>query len=205
MCRIEAFLNGRLTEHGCQRPEGLFAEVNKRMNAALDHVPPRIRAACAPGRASVTILDSVQVEAYGSKMPLNQLAGLSVPEPTLIVAQPFDPSQLGAIEKAIRAAGPRPEPGQRRQGRAHPAAVAHRRAPQGAVAARAQARRRGTQQRPPGAPRRQRSAEEAAEGSRDLRRRREEGPRRGAEDHRRAHQARSTICRRRRTPSCSDE
>src|SRR3954466_1275510 len=37
-------------------------------------------------------------------MPLNQLAGLSVPEPTLILAQPFDPSQLGAIEKAIRAA-----------------------------------------------------------------------------------------------------
>ena len=47
------------------------------------------------GRASVTILDSVHVEAYGSRMPLNQVAGLSVPEPTLIVAQPFDPSQLG--------------------------------------------------------------------------------------------------------------
>ena len=46
------------------------------------------------------------MDAYGSKMPLNQLAGLSVPEPTLIVAQPFDPSQLGAIEKAIRASGP---------------------------------------------------------------------------------------------------
>ncbi len=59
--------------------------------------------ACAPGRASVTILDGVHVEAYGTKMPLNQLASLSVPEPTLIVAQPFDPSQLGAIEKAIRA------------------------------------------------------------------------------------------------------
>jgi ribosome recycling factor len=56
------------------------------------------------GRASVTILDSVHVDAYGTKMPLNQLAGLSIPEPTLIVAQPFDPSQLGAIEKAIRAA-----------------------------------------------------------------------------------------------------
>ena len=56
------------------------------------------------GRASVTILDGVHVEAYGSKMPLNQVAGLSIPEPTLIVAQPFDPSQLGAIEKAIRAA-----------------------------------------------------------------------------------------------------
>src|SRR5204863_8872801 len=45
------------------------------------------------------------VEAYGAKVPLNQVAGLSIPEPTLIVAQPFDPSQIGAIEKAIRAAG----------------------------------------------------------------------------------------------------
>jgi ribosome recycling factor len=51
----------------------------------------------------VAILDSVHVDAYGSKMPLNQLAGLSIPEPSLIVAQPFDPSLLGAIEKAIRA------------------------------------------------------------------------------------------------------
>src|SRR5204863_4058081 len=51
-----------------------------------------------------TLLDAVFVEAYGSRMPLNQLAGLSIPEPSLIVAQPFDPSQLGAIEKAIRAA-----------------------------------------------------------------------------------------------------
>ena len=49
------------------------------------------------------MLDSVHVEAYGSKMPLNQVAALSVPEPTLIVAQPFDPSLMGAIEKAIRA------------------------------------------------------------------------------------------------------
>src|SRR5690349_18909138 len=82
--------------------KGLFAEVNKRMNAAMDHVKHEL-AGVRTGRASVTILDSVHVEAYGSKMPLNQLAGLSIPEPTLIVAQPFDPSQLGAIEKAIRA------------------------------------------------------------------------------------------------------
>ena len=47
----------------------------------------------------------MHVEAYGTKVPLNQVAGLSIPEPTLIVAQPFDPSQIGAIEKAIRAAG----------------------------------------------------------------------------------------------------
>jgi ribosome recycling factor len=81
----------------------LYAEVNKRMKVSLDHVRHEL-AGVRSGRASVTILDSVHVEAYGSRMSLNQLAGLSIPEPTLIVAQPFDPSQLGAIEKAIRAA-----------------------------------------------------------------------------------------------------
>jgi ribosome recycling factor len=84
--------------------KGLFAEVNKRMHAAIEHLQHEF-AGVRTGRASVTILDGVQVEAYGSKMPLNQVAGLSIPEPTLIVAQPFDPSQLGAIEKAIRSAG----------------------------------------------------------------------------------------------------
>ena len=82
--------------------KGLFAEVNKRMNAATDHVRHEL-GGVRTGRASVTILDSVYVDAYGSKMPLNQLAGLSIPEPSLIVAQPFDPTLLGAIEKAIRA------------------------------------------------------------------------------------------------------
>jgi ribosome recycling factor len=84
--------------------KGLFGEVSKRMKAAIDHLQHEF-AGVRTGRASVTILDGVHVEAYGSKMPLNQIAGLSIPEPTLIVAQPFDPSQLGAIEKAIRAAG----------------------------------------------------------------------------------------------------
>ena len=83
---------------------GLFAEVSKRMHAAIDHLQHEF-AGVRTGRASVTILDGVHVDAYGSKMPLNQVAGLSIPEPTLIVAQPFDPSQLGAIEKAIRSAG----------------------------------------------------------------------------------------------------
>jgi ribosome recycling factor len=82
--------------------KGLFVEVSKRMNVALDHVKHEL-AGVRTGRASVGILDSVHVDAYGSRMPLNQVAGLSVPEPALIVAQPFDPSQLGAIEKAIRA------------------------------------------------------------------------------------------------------
>ena len=56
------------------------------------------------GRASVGILDSVRVDAYGTQMPLNQVATLSVPEPTLIVAHPFDANQIGAIERAIQSA-----------------------------------------------------------------------------------------------------
>src|SRR6476619_310850 len=81
--------------------KGLIAEVNKRMNSTLEHVRHEL-AGVRTGRASVTILDSVHVEAYGAHMPLNQVASLSIPEPTLIVAQPFDPSLMGAIEKAIR-------------------------------------------------------------------------------------------------------
>ena len=83
--------------------KGLFAEVKKRMDAQIEHVRREL-GGVRTGRASVTILDTVHVEAYGSSMPVNQVASLSVPEPTMIVAQPFDPSLLGAIEKAIRAA-----------------------------------------------------------------------------------------------------
>jgi ribosome recycling factor len=82
--------------------KGLYAECTKRMGTTIEHLRHEL-AGVRTGRASVTILDPVHVDAYGSKMPLNQLASLSVPEPTMIVAQPFDPSQLGAIEKAIRA------------------------------------------------------------------------------------------------------
>ena len=113
--------------------KGLFAEVNKRMDAALEHVKHEL-GGVRTGRASVTILDHVQVEAYGSKMPINQVASLSVPEPTLIVAQPFDPVADGRARKGDPDLGPRPESRQRRQGGAHSDSVAHRRAPEGAVA-----------------------------------------------------------------------
>jgi ribosome recycling factor len=81
--------------------KGLSAEVKKRMDAQMEHVR-REFSGVRTGRASVTILDTVHVEAYGSHMPLNQVASLSIPEPTLIVAQPFDPSLMSAIEKAVR-------------------------------------------------------------------------------------------------------
>ena len=83
--------------------KGLFGEVKKRMDGHIEHVRREL-AGVRTGRASVNLLDSVQVEAYGSLMPLNQVASLSVPESTLIVAQPFDPSLMGTIEKAIRSA-----------------------------------------------------------------------------------------------------
>ena len=54
------------------------------------------------GRASISLLDHIMVEYYGTPTPLNQVATLSVPEPTLITAQPWDMSVLPAIEKAIR-------------------------------------------------------------------------------------------------------
>jgi ribosome recycling factor len=81
--------------------KSLAAEVKKRMDAQLEHVR-REFSGVRTGRASVTILDTVHVEAYGSNMPLNQVASLSIPEPTMIVAQPFDPTLMGAVEKAIR-------------------------------------------------------------------------------------------------------
>ncbi len=56
------------------------------------------------GRASLGILDPVRVDYYGTPTPLNQVANLSVPDPTLIVIQPWDPSLISAIEHAIQKA-----------------------------------------------------------------------------------------------------
>lgn len=81
--------------------KGLNAEVKKRMDGAIEHVRKEL-SGLRSGRASVSLLDPVQVEAYGTSMPIVQVASLSVPEPTLIVAQPFDPSLLSALEKAIQ-------------------------------------------------------------------------------------------------------
>ena len=83
--------------------KGMFSEIKTRMDVAIDRVR-RDMASVRTGRASVTILDGIQVEAYGSRVPINQVATLSVPEPAMLIAQPFDPSTLKAIEKAIGSA-----------------------------------------------------------------------------------------------------
>ncbi len=82
--------------------KSLYADLKKRMDQVIDHLRHDL-AGVRTGRATINILDPVHVDAYGSRMPLNQVATLSVPDPMTIVAQPFDPSLLGAIEKAIRA------------------------------------------------------------------------------------------------------
>ena len=67
--------------------KSLSVEVKKRMDASIEHVRREL-SGLRSGRASVALLDPVQVEAYGSQMPLNQVASLSVPEPTLRARPP---------------------------------------------------------------------------------------------------------------------
>lgn len=80
--------------------EELNAEAKKRMGKTVEDLRHEL-ASIRTGRASVSILDPVRVDYYGSPLPLNQVANLSTPEPSLIMVQPWDVSQVGAIEKAI--------------------------------------------------------------------------------------------------------
>ncbi|MGO9210809.1 MAG: ribosome recycling factor [Terriglobales bacterium] len=81
----------------------IFAQLRTRMEKAVEDFRKEL-AAIRTGRASVHMLDSVNVDYYGTAMPLNQIAQVHAPEAQLITVQPFDPSSLGAIEKAIRSA-----------------------------------------------------------------------------------------------------
>jgi len=81
----------------------IFAQLRGRMEKAVEDFRKEL-AAIRTGRASVHMLDSVNVDYYGTAMPLNQIAQVHAPEAQLITVQPFDPSSLGTIEKAIRAA-----------------------------------------------------------------------------------------------------
>lgn len=78
-------------------------EAKERMEAGIDAVR-REFASVRTGKASPALLDTVRVEAYGSKMPLNQVATVSTPESSLLVVQPFDKTLIGDIERAIMTA-----------------------------------------------------------------------------------------------------
>src|SRR5262249_17780372 len=78
------------------------ANLKARMEKALSALQHEM-ASIRTGRASLGILDHIRVDYYGTPTPLNQLANLHVPEPALITIQPWDISQIGPIEKSIRA------------------------------------------------------------------------------------------------------
>jgi ribosome recycling factor len=81
----------------------IYVQLKSRMDKAVEDFR-REMAATRTGRASVHMMDNVRVDYYGEQMPLNQIATVHAPEPQLITIQPFDPSSLGGIEKAIRTA-----------------------------------------------------------------------------------------------------
>jgi ribosome recycling factor len=78
-------------------------EIKRRMQGAVQVLKQEL-GGLRTGRASASLLDHVQVEAYGTHMPLNQLATVAVPEPRLISVQVWDRSMVHAVEKAILAA-----------------------------------------------------------------------------------------------------
>ena len=78
-------------------------DFKKRMDGALTALTHEF-GGLRTGRASATILDPIQVEAYGAVSPLNQVAGVTVPEPRMISVQVWDKSVVQAVDKAIRSA-----------------------------------------------------------------------------------------------------
>ena len=83
------------------REKEVIKDTRPRMDAAIEDLRRKL-ATVRTGRAAVSLLDPVMVDYYGTPTPLNQMASVHVPEPQLLTVQPWDQTQLGAIEKAIR-------------------------------------------------------------------------------------------------------
>lgn len=80
------------------------SDIQRRMTGAVDSLKNDL-GGLRTGRASTTLLDPVNVEVYGAHMPLNQIATVSAPEPRMLSVQVWDKSNVGPVDKAIRAAG----------------------------------------------------------------------------------------------------
>lgn len=78
-------------------------ETRPRMDTVIEDFRRKL-ATIRTGRAAVSLLDTVMVDYYGTMTPLNQMASVHAPEPQMLTVQPWDQSQLGAVEKAIRGA-----------------------------------------------------------------------------------------------------
>jgi ribosome recycling factor len=84
-----------------ERTDEFIAGASTRMDKSVDHARNEFNTV-RTGRASGGLLDRITVDYYGTQTPLKQLATINVPEPRLITIQPFDPSSIKAIEKAIQ-------------------------------------------------------------------------------------------------------
>ena len=81
-------------------PDAIVQDTKKRMHSSIETLKKEM-ATIRTGRAHASLLDTVHVDYYGASMPLNQLATVTVPEPSLLVIQPFDKSSMKAIETGI--------------------------------------------------------------------------------------------------------
>src|ERR671936_1626002 len=79
----------------------LISDATRRMDKSIDSTHGELNTV-RTGRASAALLDRIQIDSYGQKTPLKQLATINVPEPRLLTIQPFDPSSLSTIERAIQ-------------------------------------------------------------------------------------------------------
>jgi ribosome recycling factor len=84
--------------------EEIELEAQERMEKTIGDLR-REMSSIRTGRASIHLLDPIRVDYYGTPTPLNQMATLSTPDPSMITVQPWDVSQIGAIEKAIQTSG----------------------------------------------------------------------------------------------------
>jgi ribosome recycling factor len=80
------------------------ADLQRRMHGAVEALKHDL-GGLRTGRAATSLLEPITVEVYGSHMPLNQVASISVPEPRMLSVQVWDRSNVGAVEKAIRSSG----------------------------------------------------------------------------------------------------
>jgi ribosome recycling factor len=78
----------------------LLSDARKRMQTSIETLKKEM-ATIRTGRANASLLDTIHVDYYGSALPLNQIAGVSVPEPSMLLISPFDKSAIKAIETAI--------------------------------------------------------------------------------------------------------
>jgi len=93
----------RFTITTAMNDKDVIKETKPRMESAIDDFRRKL-ATVRTGRASVSLLDSVMVDYYGTMTPLNQMASVHSPEPQMLTVQPWDATQLASVEKAIRSA-----------------------------------------------------------------------------------------------------